>query len=154
MKLYTLEKFQSVPIPLTEAWEFLSSPANLSKICPPYMGFEITSGSNDEKMYSGQVISYIVKPLAGISMKWVTEITHVQEPFYFVDEQRFGPYSFWHHKHFLKAVPGGTEMRDLIHYALPLGPLGRLGNTLLVRKQLEEIFAYRRKSLEALFGKM
>jgi ligand-binding SRPBCC domain-containing protein len=154
MELYTLEKHQSVPIAIDHAWEFLSSPGNLSKISPPYMGLEITSGTQNEKMYSGQIISYIVKPLAGIPLKWVTEITHVHEPYYFVDEQRFGPYVFWHHKHFLKTIPGGTEMRDIIHYALPFGPFGRIANNLFVRKQLESIFEYRRKRLEEFFGKL
>ena len=116
------------------------------------MGFEITSGFKGEKMYSGQVISYIVKPVAGIPMRWTTEITHVHEPHYFVDEQRFGPYVFWHHKHFLKEIPGGVEMRDLIHYALPLGPLGWMANSLFVKKQLDDIFLYRKMVLEEIIG--
>lgn len=154
MKIFELEKTQQLPISIEQAWEFLSSPSNLAKITPPYMGFEITSGFKGEKMYSGQVISYFVKPVAGIPLRWVTEITHVNEPNYFVDEQRFGPYTFWHHKHFLKAIPGGVEMRDLIHYALPLGPLGSLANTLFVKKQLNDIFTYRKFVLEEMFGKM
>ena len=154
MKIFELEKTQQLPISIVQAWEFLSSPSNLAKITPPYMGFEITSGFKGEKMYSGQVISYFVKPVAGIPLRWVTEITHVNEPNYFVDEQRFGPYTFWHHKHFLKAIPGGVEMRDLIHYALPLGPLGSLANNLFVKKQLNDIFTYRKFVLEEMFGKM
>ncbi len=154
MKIFELEKTQQLPISIEQAWEFLSSPSNLAKITPPYMGFEITSGFKGEKMYSGQVISYFVKPVAGIPLRWVTEITHVNEPNYFVDEQRFGPYTFWHHKHFLKAIPGGVEMRDLIHYALPLGPLGSLANNLFVKKQLNDIFTYRKFVLEEMFGKM
>lgn len=118
------------------------------------MGFEITSGFRGEKMYAGQVISYIVKPVAGIPMRWITEITHVNEPNYFVDEQRSGPYAFWHHKHFLKEIPGGVEMRDLIHYTLPLGPLGWIANNLFVKKQLQDIFLYRKMVLEELFGMM
>lgn len=154
MKVFELEKTQKLPISIAEAWDFLSSPSNLSKITPSYMGFEITSGFKGEKMYSGQVISYIVKPVAGIPMRWTTEITHVHEPHYFVDEQRFGPYVFWHHKHFLKEIPGGVEMRDLIHYALPLGPLGWMANSLFVKKQLDDIFLYRKMVLEEMFGKM
>ncbi len=105
-------------------------------------------------MYAGQVISYTVRPLAGIPMTWVTEITHVNTPNYFVDEQRFGPYAFWHHQHFLKEVPGGVEMRDIVHYALPLGLLGRLANSLLVKNKLQKIFDFRHKKLESLFGRI
>lgn len=154
MRIFELETIQILPISINEAWEFLSSPSNLAKITPTYMGFEITSGFKGEKMYAGQVISYIVKPVAGIPMRWVTEITHVNEPNYFVDEQRSGPYTFWHHKHFLKEIPGGVEMRDLIHYALPLGPLGWVANNLFVKKQLQDIFLYRKMVLEELFGMM
>ena len=152
MKIFTIEKYQEIPVQINEAWDFLCSPDNLKKITPPNMGFHITSSPKNEKMYSGQIISYIVKPLAGIPISWVTEITHVKEQEYFVDEQRFGPYAFWHHKHFLKAVDGGTGMHDLIHYALPFGPLGILANRLFVRKKLNEIFDYRQRKLESLFG--
>lgn len=154
MRIFELETTQNLPISINEAWDFLSSPSNLAKITPSYMGFQITSGFKGEKMYAGQVISYIVKPVAGIPLRWVTEITHVSEPNYFVDEQRFGPYTFWHHKHFLKEIPGGVQMRDLIHYALPLGPLGWMANDLLVKKQLNDIFLYRKMVLEEMFGKM
>lgn len=154
MRIFELETTQNLPISINEAWDFLSSPSNLAKITPAYMGFEITSGFKGEKMYAGQVISYIVKPVAGIPMRWVTEITHVNEPNYFVDEQRSGPYAFWHHKHFLKEIPGGVEMRDLIHYTLPLGPLGWIANNLFVKKQLQDIFLYRKMVLEELFGMM
>ncbi len=153
MKIYSLEATQLLPISIDEAWDFFSSPANLQKMTPPEMGFEITSGFKGEKMYSGQLITYIVKPLLGIPLSWVTEITHVNEPSYFVDEQRFGPYSFWHHKHFFKEVPGGVEMHDLVHYALPLGPLGRLANSLFVKKQLRDIFDFRFKKMQEFFGK-
>ena len=118
------------------------------------MGFEITSKFNDEKMFPGQIIAYKIKPFPLISMNWVTEITHVDEPNYFVDEQRFGPYKFWHHKHFLKEINGGIEMSDTIHYGLPLGWLGQIANEILVKKQLQSIFDYRYKKLENLFGKI
>jgi ligand-binding SRPBCC domain-containing protein len=117
------------------------------------MGFEVLSDSGSEKMYAGQVITYYVKPLLGLKLFWMTEITHVREQEYFVDEQRFGPYSLWHHTHFFKAVPGGVEMRDLVHYKLPFGFLGRLAHYLFVKKQLHGIFEFRRKVLEDRFGK-
>lgn len=99
MKIHTLHKKQKLPISVEEAWDFLSNPHNLKIITPDYMGFDIRSGA-DRPMFAGQLIQYIVTPIAGIETKWVTEITHVKENEYFVDEQRFGPYSLWHHKHF------------------------------------------------------
>ncbi|HMT28688.1 MAG TPA: SRPBCC family protein [Bacteroidia bacterium] len=148
MKIYSLHSEQQIPISMHEAWEFFSSPANLKIMTPPHIGFEITSKFSNEKMYCGQIITYIVKPLAGIPLSWVTEITHVQEPNYFVDEQRFGPYALWHHKHFFKEIKGGVEMTDLVHYALPLGFLGRIANSLIVRKQLDTIFEFRSAKLQ------
>jgi len=154
MKIYSFEAHLQLPISLEKAWDFFSSPANLKIITPPHMGFVITSEFNNEKMYCGQIISYVVRPLAGIPLTWVTEITHVQEPHYFVDEQRFGPYALWHHKHFFKEIDGGVEMRDLVHYALPLGFLGRMANTIMVKNQLSSIFEYRTQKLQKLFGTM
>ncbi len=115
------------------------------------MGFNILSGA-DRKMYPGQVIQYIVTPLFGIKMRWVTEITHVEEGSYFVDEQRFGPYALWHHKHFFRAVDGGTEMEDIVDYGLPLGFLGRWMHPIIVKGKLEEIFDFRRRRMLELFG--
>jgi ligand-binding SRPBCC domain-containing protein len=152
MKIYSFETTQEIPLSISEAWDFLSSPANLKKITPPEMGFEITSDYKGEKMYAGQIISYIVKPLAGIPMRWVTEITHVAEPRYFVDEQRFGPYAMWHHKHFIEKSENGVIMRDVVHYAIPMGIIGQLLNTLVIRKKIKAIFDYRFKKLEAMFG--
>ena len=103
-------------------------------------------------MYPGQLISYIVKPLAGIPMTWLTEITHVQAPHYFVDEQRFGPYALWHHKHFLEKTATGVRMKDVVHYAIPMGIIGRMMNTIVVRNKLKQIFDYRYQKLEALFN--
>ena len=151
MKLFTLHTKQCLPISLDEAWEFLSSPENLKTITPDYMGFDIQSGA-DREMYPGQIIEYVVKPLLGIKTKWVTEITHVVDKHYFVDEQRFGPYALWHHKHFLKPTTNGVEMEDIIHYKLPLGILGEIVQPWLVRPKLEEIFDYRKKKLIELFG--
>jgi ligand-binding SRPBCC domain-containing protein len=152
MKIYNFRCEQKLPIDINMAWNFFSSPDNLSKITPPHMGFEITGNLKPEKMYAGQIISYTVKPLAGIPMTWVTEITHVNEPFFFVDEQRFGPYRFWHHQHHFREIPGGVMMSDIIHYAIPMGPLGAIANSLIVKKELENIFGFRKKTLESLFG--
>jgi ligand-binding SRPBCC domain-containing protein len=116
------------------------------------MGFDILSGA-DRPMYAGQIIQYIVTPVLGIKTKWVTEITHVVDGEYFVDEQRFGPYALWHHKHFIKEIEGGVEMEDIIDYKVPMGILGQMVNPILVRPKLEEIFKYRTEKLEELFGK-
>ncbi|HKL36158.1 MAG TPA: SRPBCC family protein [Salegentibacter sp.] len=151
MKIYTKRTIQKLPISLEKAWEFLSSPGNLKEITPDYMGFNIISGA-DRPMYEGQIIQYIVTPISGIKTKWVTEITHVKNKEYFVDEQRFGPYALWHHKHFLKEIPGGVEMEDIVDYKLPLGILGQLAHPILVAPKLKEIFEYRQKKLVELFG--
>jgi ligand-binding SRPBCC domain-containing protein len=153
MKIYTKSSKQNLPISIQEAWEFLSNPKNLKTITPDYMGFVIESGA-DRPMFPGQIIEYIVTPVLGIKTKWVTEITHVQELRYFVDEQRFGPYSLWHHKHFLKEIPGGVEMEDVIHYKIPMGFIGQLVHPILVKPKLDEIFDYRRKKLIDLFGEI
>jgi ligand-binding SRPBCC domain-containing protein len=154
MSLHSLSTVQKLPISIEEAWTFFSSPKNLKVITPDYMGFKITSDLGDGKMYSGQIISYIVTPVLNVPMEWVTEISHVSEPHYFVDEQRFGPYAFWHHKHFFKEIEGGVEMTDTVHYKVPLGPIGDLVNALFVKNKLKEIFDYRYQKLESLFGKL
>jgi ligand-binding SRPBCC domain-containing protein len=152
MKIYTLHKKQNLPITINQAWDFLSDPKNLKTITPDYMGFNILSGA-DRPMYAGQIIQYIVTPVLGIKTKWVTEITHVIDKHYFVDEQRFGPYALWHHKHFIKKIDGGVEMEDIIDYKVPFGILGQLAHPILVKPKLEEIFNYRTEKLEELFGK-
>ena len=151
MKIYRLETIQNLPISQKEAWDFLSDPKNLKTITPDYMGFEILSGAA-ERMYAGQIIQYLVTPVFGIPTKWVTEITHVQEGSYFVDEQRFGPYDLWHHKHFINPIKNGVEMIDIIDYKIPFGFLGRIAHPLLVAPKLKEIFEYRKNALVALFG--
>lgn len=142
---------QKLPITLEQAWALLSDPKNLKLITPEYMGFNILSGA-DRPMYAGQIIQYIVTPILGIKTKWVTEITHVVHKSYFVDEQRFGPYALWHHKHFIKEIPGGVEMEDIVDYKVLMGILGQLVHPFLVQPKLNEIFEYRRKKLIELYG--
>ena len=152
MKLYKLERTQFLRISLEEAWEFFSSPRNLSKITPNGMGFDITNNP-PEIMQPGMIITYKIKALAGIAMNWVTEITHVQEPYMFVDEQRFGPYKFWHHTHYFKEVSDGVEMRDEVYYGLPLGILGQIVHPIIVGPKLKQIFDFRYIELEKFFNK-
>ena len=149
--VYRLSSKQKLPISVNEAWEFLSSPKNLKTITPDYMSFDILSGA-DKPMFAGQIIQYIVTPILGIKTNWVTEITHVVDKHYFVDEQRFGPYALWHHKHFIKEIEGGVEMEDIIDYKVPFGFLGRLVHPFLVKPKLTEIFNYRTQKLIELFG--
>lgn len=151
MKLYKKESVQYVNASLEECWTFFSSPQNLQKITPESMGFKITD-FDGKKMYPGQIIQYKVTPLAGVKIAWTTEITMVKENSYFIDEQRFGPYSFWHHKHFFESTPQGVKMTDVVHYGLPLGFLGRIMNSLVVEGKLNEIFAHREKMVDKLFN--
>jgi ligand-binding SRPBCC domain-containing protein len=143
---------QFLPISLDTAWEFFSDPGNLKQITPPKMGFVVTSSRHGDKMYAGQIIRYIVTPLFGVPLKWCTEITHVLHNQYFVDEQRFGPYAFWHHQHRFTAVEGGVLMEDILHYKVPLGFIGKIVDLLVVRKEIESIFNYRKSVLEKRFG--
>ncbi len=153
MAIYTLETEQLIPASLTEVWDFISSPKNLKVITPEYMGFDIMSKNPDGKMYPGMIITYHVKPLLGIKVKWVTEITHVKENEYFVDEQRVGPYAIWHHQHHIKETPDGILMNDIVNYSPPMGFLGSIANSVMIKSKLKEIFDYRHAKLEEVFGK-
>ena len=148
--IYTLEVKQFVKTSLAEAWEFFSSPVNLSVITPQHMGFHITSGS-PVKMYNGQIITYEVSPVPGLRTNWVTEITHVADQSFFVDEQRFGPYRMWHHEHHFEIQGNGVLMTDRVSYKLPFGILGRIAHRIFVKKQLEQIFSFREKCLDEMF---
>lgn len=153
MKLYTLHTVQKLPISLDKAWDFFSDPKNLNTITPDSMRFETLSG-DDKKMFAGQIIHYKISPFPFVKMQWVTEITHVNDHSFFVDEQRFGPYAFWHHKHFFTAIEGGVLMEDIVHYKVPFGIIGRLLHPLLIRPKLEEIFTYRTQKLTTIFGNL
>lgn len=149
--LHTLSCEQLLKTDLKTAWNFISDPRNLAFITPEYMKFTVLNDPGPE-MYPGQIIEYTVSPILGIPLNWVTEITHVKELSYFVDEQRFGPYSFWHHQHHLLPVENGVLMRDIVHYKAPLGLLGRLANRVLIKNQLETIFAFRKKTFDRLYN--
>lgn len=153
MAFYQLIKTQKLPADISEVWNFISSPANLKEITPGNMGFIVTGITGEEKMYPGMIITYKVSPLLGIKLNWMTEITHVKDFEYFVDEQRIGPYSMWHHQHKIEAIEGGVLMTDIVTYQPPLGILGAFANAILIRKKLEQIFDYRTVALEKRFGK-
>jgi len=153
MAIYQIHKELDLAVTIEEAWGFISSPSNLVKITPEQMAFEIVTAGLPEKIYPGLMIEYRVSPLKGIRMPWLTEITHVNEQEYFVDEQRKGPYALWHHEHRLIPAGNAVHMEDLVTYQLPAGPLGTLVHGIFVKKRLEAIFDYREEALVKMFGR-
>lgn len=153
MSHFQLKKTQLLNTDIDTIWDFASSPKNLKEITPDYMLFNITSEGLPEKMYPGMIITYEVSPLLNIKMKWVTEITQVVEKKFFIDEQRVGPYSLWHHQHFFEEKDEGVLMTDIVTYKPPFGLLGDIANSLFIEKQLEEIFQYRWDAMDKKFNK-
>lgn len=149
--VHRLKSVQKLPIGLQKAWQFFSDPHNLLLITPPFLNLKVTNDIFCNEVYTGQVMLYTVKPLPGVSMQWMTEITHVEKEKMFVDEQRKGPYKLWHHQHHFKPIEGGVEMTDLVHYRLPFGVLGHLSHG-FVKQKLREIFQYRYQKANELFG--
>lgn len=151
--MHELRGEQRLPVPIDEAWAFISSPRNLARITPQDMGFVIRAGADSGEIAPDQRISYTVRPVWGIPLRWVTRITLVEAPFRFVDEQERGPYAYWRHEHELLPDGDGTLMRDRVLYRPPLGPLGELMHPLVIAPRLRAIFAYRRTALERIFPK-
>ncbi len=151
MKIYTLKTRITLPISLEDAWNYFSTPKNLNEITPAHLNFKILS-ELPGKMYPGLLIQYKVHPILGIPLHWVTEITHVEEKKYFVDEQRFGPYELWHHQHHFRQTENGVEMTDIVNYKLPFGAIGAFFGGWFVKKQVEGIFSYRTTVLRKKFG--
>lgn len=151
MKVYLIKQKQFLPISLSEAWDFFSNPGNLGDITPANMNFKILYSSGEGKMFAGQLIRYKIKILPGIWVNWLTEITHLKNGEYFIDEQRFGPYALWHHKHYFKEVPGGIEMTDEVNYGIPFGILGRAVHWVFVGREVNAIFEHRYRVLEKKF---
>ncbi len=153
MSVHQFKTVQRIPVSLDEAWDFFSHPKNLAIMTPEHLNLKFTNELFGNEMYPGQVMTYNVKPVLGIPLFWMTEITHVRPKQFFVDEQRFGPYSLWHHQHHFREIEGGVEMTDLIHYKVPGWFVGDLANKLFISRQLKEIFEFRYKKVEELFGK-
>lgn len=149
--VHYLHQEQVIPAPVNTVWDYFCNPNNLNEITPPYMHFEIIKGGNG-KMYEGQIIEYRVQFLRGVRSLWLTEIPHVRDGLYFVDEQRVGPYHFWYHEHIFKVHPSGTKMTDRVTYVIPFGVLGDLMNKVWIAKRLEDIFNFRRQKIIELFG--
>ncbi len=155
MKTYRIEFTQEIPVNLDTAWDFFSSPLNLAEITPKDMTFDVTTPNMaNTKMYPGLIITYKVSPLLGIKLNWMTEITHVKDKEYFIDEQRFGPFAFWHHQHHFQQTEKGVLMKDLLHYGIGWGPIGLLANSLVVENKIKGIFDFRYKKVEEIFGKV
>ncbi|MFZ4414120.1 MAG: SRPBCC family protein [Bacteroidales bacterium] len=151
MAFFQFHKEQFINASVEEVWDFISSPQNLKKITPKKMGFDILTLNLPDKIYEGMIICYRVRPLLNIPTNWVTEITHVRDKSYFVDEQRLGPYSLWHHQHIILPLKNGVLMKDIVSYRPPFGILGRIANSLFIQSKLNEIFDYRTKVLENIF---
>lgn len=151
MGVHRLVREQQISAPLDAVWKYFSRADNLQAITPEYMNFRVTSGDLPEEIYPGMIITYKVSPLLGIPLFWMTEITHVVPGKLFVDEQRRGPFSMWHHEHHFEERAGGTLMRDIVHYEAPLGPLGEIARALFVQKQVESIFSHRFGVIDKIF---
>lgn len=147
-----LKRIQKIPVTLEEAWDFFATPANLNSVTPKDMVFEITS-ELPSKMYEGLMITYRLIPVLNIPVKWCTEITHIREKAYFVDEQRKGPYKIWHHEHHFSEVPGGVMMTDILYYDIGKSIFGWIAGQLFVHRRVRQIFDYRFNTLNDLFRK-
>ncbi len=152
MAIHKLERQQLVKSDLATLWAFFSDASNLSTLTPPDMKLRITSPINEEGIYAGQIITYKVSPLFGIPMSWTTEITHVEHLKRFVDEQRTGPYTLWHHQHIFRETHGGVMMTDIVHYRLPLFFMGDIAHSLFVKQRLQDIFDFRHQKIDTLFN--
>lgn len=150
--IYTLTSEQILPLSLDKAWEFFTVPTNLDKITPEEMKFKITNNP-PPKTYRGQIITYKIGILPGINANWITEITHLENRKFFVDEQRFGPYAMWHHEHHFEEISEGkVKMTDIVNYKLPLGILGDLFGGAIIKNKVISIFKSRFTILEKTFG--
>ena len=149
--IHYLHREQTIPAPIETVWEYFCDPKNLNLITPPDMNFEIIAGGS-EKMYEGQIIEYRVEFLRGVKSLWLTEIAHVREGEYFVDEQRVGPYRFWYHEHRFEKISGGVKMTDHASYAAPFGFLGDMVHAVWIRNRLKTIFDFRYQKISEIFG--
>jgi len=153
MAFYQFHSEQKINASIDEVWNFISSPSNLKEITPDYMGFDIINTKQpSRKMYEGMIIGYKVSPLLGIKTTWITEITHIRDKEFFIDEQRMGPYTMWHHQHLIRPIQNGVLMTDIVSYQPPFGVVGAIANHLIIRSKLKQIFNYRTAALEKIFG--
>lgn len=150
MKTYKYTSEIELPLDIEATWTFFSNPNNLEKIMPSQLAFKVINGAS-LPLYSGQIIEYTVSPLPFFKTTWISEISHINKPLFFVDTQLEGPYKLWHHKHYFKKTPHGTKITDVIHYQVPFGIIGRLLHPFIIRPKLAQIFEYRSKAIKTLF---
>lgn len=153
MAVYYLKTVQKIPVSITRAWDFFSSPDNLRIITPASMNFKVIAQILPERVFAGQIIEYRVSPFWGIPLYWMTEITLVEDMRLFIDEQKKGPYKLWRHEHYFREIEAGVEMTDIVQYEIPSGFIGDIAHWLFVKKKVKKIFEYRFKKVEELFGK-
>jgi len=154
MNLHTKTWVQRLPVPIDVAWDFFSQPGNLARITPPEMMLKAEGGNAGTPIYEGMKLNFILYPFMMIPVRWTTEIMKVSKPDFFEDRQLSGPYEQWHHRHLFREIEGGTEMTDIVEYALPLDFFGEVVEALIVGRRLEEVFEYRRRKVAAILGGM
>lgn len=152
MAIFQISRRTDIAASLDQVWDFFARPENLDRLTPPDLSFRIVSADTG-RMYSGQIIEYRIRIFPLLRVRWLTEIKHVAEGQYFVDEQRIGPYKFWYHEHRFESLPNGrVRMQDLVNYDVGLGWIGVLVNTLVLKRRLNYIFDYRQRVIAQVFG--
>ncbi|NTW55250.1 MAG: SRPBCC family protein [Chlorobaculum sp.] len=154
MNLHTKTWVQKMPVPIESAWDFFSMPDNLARITPPEMMLRANRGSTGRSIHEGMHLNFVLYPFMMIPVRWTTEIMRVSKPDFFEDRQLEGPYELWHHTHRFRAIEGGTEMTDIVEYALPFDMLGEVVEALIVGRRLDEVFEYRRRKVAEILGVM
>lgn len=149
--IYTYKSEQFLKTDIDTAWDFFSSPKNLARITPPEMAFKIHTQLDNREVYEGMIIDYTVKPLLGIPLRWQTEICQVNKPHMFMDRQLKGPYTLWEHTHKFIEKENGILIQDEVRYQLPLGILGVIAHSFVVKEKIKNIFKFREKTLNELF---
>jgi ligand-binding SRPBCC domain-containing protein len=153
VRIHVLEREQRLPGPPDAVFGFFADARNLEAITPPLLRFRVVTPEPIE-MRVGTLIQYRLR-LRGVPVNWLTTIQAWDPPHRFVDVQLRGPYALWHHTHELRADPAdrdATIVRDTVRYAIGFGPLGELAHRLLVRRDLEAIFAFRHEAVARHFG--
>ena len=150
--MYTFQHHQELCLSIEQCWEFFSNPANLKVLTPPSLRMDIEEKDNSPKIYPGMILSHTIRPFLNIPLQWISEITHILPFQYFIDEQLYGPYKFWHHEHRFRPSTKGVEVSDTIHYMMPYGYLGQAAHRLGIKQKIEEAFVFRKNTLEELFG--
>ena len=153
MKLERIQTVQRLPIQLEEAWDFFTSPKNLRLITPHWLDFQLNQ-EPPEYMHPGTIISATIRPFPVYSTNWISEITHIRPPQFYITEQRFGPFKMWHHEHHFTAIDDGVEIEDIIMYGMHFGKIGSLFHNVFIRKKLHDAFSFRAQALEQRFGSL